>query len=322
VSNELSYAQTVPHVESLRRDGVYLGIGPEQNFTFIAAMAPRLAFIVDIRRENLLLHLLYKAVFELSDDRASFLSRLFGRPSPTRLQRSAPARELLRHYAAVPKEAGLFRRYVAEIRRQLTEVHGFPLNSDDLSTIERLHGLLYEHGTAISYTSTHQTRIAAPVTFAVLMSQTDTRMRELSVLATEERYGAVRQRQIRNVVVPVVGNVAGPKTIRAIGTHLRASGAFVTAFYVSNVEDYLAPAQVPPNGRWSDFCANVATLPLTGDSVFVRPAGLAWRTPDGRLLFRSEMALGLPEPLERFLYTQPELPSPMFPILPEVRRCD
>jgi hypothetical protein len=60
VSNELSYAQTVPHFRLLRRGGVYLGVGPEQNFTFISAMEARLAIVVDIRRENLLLHLLYK----------------------------------------------------------------------------------------------------------------------------------------------------------------------------------------------------------------------------------------------------------------------
>src|SRR5690349_20599821 len=32
--------------------GVYLGVGSEQNFTYIAAMQPRIAFIMDIRRGN------------------------------------------------------------------------------------------------------------------------------------------------------------------------------------------------------------------------------------------------------------------------------
>ena len=59
--------------------GVYLGVGPEQNFTYIVALQPRMAFIVDIRRGNLHEHLMYKALFELSADRADFLSRLFSR---------------------------------------------------------------------------------------------------------------------------------------------------------------------------------------------------------------------------------------------------
>ena len=59
---------------------MYLGVGPEQNFTYITAVRPRMAFILDIRRGNLQEHLLYKALFELSADRAEFLSRLFSRP--------------------------------------------------------------------------------------------------------------------------------------------------------------------------------------------------------------------------------------------------
>ena len=41
-----------------------------------------MAFIVDIRRGNLLQHLFYKALVEMSSDRADFLSRLFSRERP------------------------------------------------------------------------------------------------------------------------------------------------------------------------------------------------------------------------------------------------
>jgi hypothetical protein len=39
--------------------GVYVGVGPYQNFTYISALDPDIAFVVDIRRKNLLHHLLY-----------------------------------------------------------------------------------------------------------------------------------------------------------------------------------------------------------------------------------------------------------------------
>ena len=55
--------------------GVYLGVGPEQNFTYIAAIQPRLAFIIDIRRQNLDEQLNYKTLFELSSARRDCLSR-------------------------------------------------------------------------------------------------------------------------------------------------------------------------------------------------------------------------------------------------------
>jgi hypothetical protein len=80
VSNELGYPYIMPSViERVRPGGAYIGVGPEQNFTYIAAIRPGLAFVVDIRRQNMIEHLLYKAIFELSENRAEFLSRLFAR---------------------------------------------------------------------------------------------------------------------------------------------------------------------------------------------------------------------------------------------------
>ena len=52
--------------------GVYLGVGPDQNFTYILALQPKIAFIIDIRRQNMLQHLMYKALIEISKDRADF----------------------------------------------------------------------------------------------------------------------------------------------------------------------------------------------------------------------------------------------------------
>jgi hypothetical protein len=320
VSNELSYAQTVPHFRLLRRGGVYLGVGPEQNFTFISAMEARLAIVMDIRRENLLLHLLYKALFELSEDRAAFLSRLFGRPPPPQMP-DATARRLMDYYASVPGDTDLFSAHAADLRRRLTNDHHFDLTDQDLATLDRLHRLFFRHGPTVNYTSTHNTRVTAPVTFAVLMSQAGADGRELSFLATDQAYEFVRRQQVNNLIVPVVGNLAGPKAIRAVGAFLRASGADVTAFYLSNVEDYLGKAPVPPNGRWLDFCANVAALPIGEHSVFVRPLGLAWMAPDGRMLVNAETTLGLPASADKFVYHGPVLPSPMFQILPEIRGC-
>ena len=56
MSNELQYQYVVPRLKSDRKPGnVYLGVGPEQNFTYIAAIQPKMAFIFDIRRQNMTL---------------------------------------------------------------------------------------------------------------------------------------------------------------------------------------------------------------------------------------------------------------------------
>src|SRR5579872_4045893 len=75
LSNEMGYQQVIPDLVSRAKSGrVYMGVGPEQNFTYIAATKPAMVFIIDIRRGNLDLQMMYKALFELSADRADFVS--------------------------------------------------------------------------------------------------------------------------------------------------------------------------------------------------------------------------------------------------------
>src|SRR5262245_31509436 len=86
LSNETGYQRAIPVFrKNIQTKGVYLGVGPEQNFTYVVGLVPKMAFIIDIRRQNMLEHLLYKALMELCADRAEFLSRLFSRPVPASL---------------------------------------------------------------------------------------------------------------------------------------------------------------------------------------------------------------------------------------------
>ncbi|HET9132494.1 MAG TPA: hypothetical protein VFO86_16185, partial [Terriglobia bacterium] len=65
LSNETDFPTVMSKLKSIASsDGVYLGVGPEQNFNFIAAIHPRMAFIIDIRRQTMREHFLYKALFE------------------------------------------------------------------------------------------------------------------------------------------------------------------------------------------------------------------------------------------------------------------
>src|SRR5215470_10710700 len=87
-SNETSYLHIVDKLRELDvKGGAYIGVGPEQNFTYIAKIRPRIAFIVDIRRQAMIQHLMYKAIFHLSPNRLQFLSRLLSKP----LTKDAPA---------------------------------------------------------------------------------------------------------------------------------------------------------------------------------------------------------------------------------------
>jgi hypothetical protein len=102
-------------------------------------------------------------------------------------------------------------------------------------------------------------------TYSELMLLEDGQGTNRSYLASEENYRRVRDMQKRNLIVPVVGNFAGPKTLRAIGKYLKDHEASVTVFYASNVEQYLFIDQLA-----DEFYENVATLPLDASSVLIR----------------------------------------------------
>jgi hypothetical protein len=104
------------------------------------------------------------------------------------------------------------------------------------------------------------------------MTATDGAGAARSYLATEAGFAWLKDLQTRNLVVPVVGDFAGPKALRSVGAWLKAHGATVTAFYLSNVEQYLLQ-----DGRWNAFCANVSALPLNGSSTFIRSVSGAGR---------------------------------------------
>src|SRR5687767_15913837 len=83
VSNELSYQHVLGAMRRLKvTGGAYIGVGPDQNYTYIAKVRPKIAYMIDLRRDNLLQHLLYKALFDMSGNRAEYLALLLARPAP------------------------------------------------------------------------------------------------------------------------------------------------------------------------------------------------------------------------------------------------
>jgi len=270
--NLLSNEDTVSTVAAalasrVKPGGVYLGVGPEQNFSYIAAMRPRIAFITDIRRGNLHLHLLYKALFELSTNRADFVGRLFTRGRPPGLSIDSSAEAIMNAYrrAARGNDAA-FATNLKTVVDYLKVARHLPLDADDVAGIDYVYRSFYRFGPDITYTSTSSNRSGFRDYTTIVTARDQASGAERTFLANETLFGIVKALESKNLVVPIVGDFAGPKALRAVATYLGEHGATVTAFYVSNVEMYLER-----NGVWPKFCANAATLPVDADSVFIRP---------------------------------------------------
>ena len=122
VSNEGRFETVIPDLAArAKQNGLYIGVGPEQNFTYMSVLRPKMAFIIDIRRGNLHEHLLYKALMEMSADRAEFLSRLFSRPRPAALTSSSSVETLFAAYDAVRSTEELYSQELTRRRRLADE---------------------------------------------------------------------------------------------------------------------------------------------------------------------------------------------------------
>ena len=265
MSNELEFQSVIPALKKMTKPGgAYLGVGPEQNFTYIAAVQPKIAFITDIRRENMLEHLIYKALFEMSSDRVDFISRLFSRKTPPGLTGNATAKALFQAYRTAETDAQLFSRNLQAIKDRLMKDHRFRLTAEDQTSIDYIYKTIFNAGTGFRYAGGGFGAFRG-VSYPDLMTATDDDGQPRSYLATEQNFQFVREMERKNLIIPLVGDFAGSTALRKVAQYLKEHGATVTAFYTSNVEQYL----FQDNG-WRRFYANVATLPMDSTSQFIR----------------------------------------------------
>src|SRR5262247_3880004 len=133
VSNELEYQDVVPALKATTKPGgVYIGVGPEQNFTYAAVLQSKLAFVIDIRRQNMVELLLYKALFDMSPNRADFVSNLFSRVRPAGLDTKTTAAALFAAYENAKTDPDLSAKNLVAIKAYMTK-HGYQLTSEDIS---------------------------------------------------------------------------------------------------------------------------------------------------------------------------------------------
>lgn len=269
LSNEGTFQTVVPELMRTVRPGtVYFGVGPEQNFTYIAELRPGIAFIFDIRRGNLQEHLLYKALFELSADRAEFVSRLFSKPRPARLDSTVTADSIFSAFWYVASDSALHRRNRAAVKNHLVKQLGLALSDGDITGIEYVYNIFYDAGPRIDYSYPGSSNGWTP-SYADLMVASDGNGVQRSFLATEARFRFIKDLETRNLIIPVVGDFGGPKAIRAVGQYVKDHGGTVTTIYASNVEQYLFQS----GDAWRRYYESVATLPLDSTSTFIRSIG-------------------------------------------------
>ena len=276
ISNESGYLKVAGALERIGvKGGAYVGVGPDQNYSYIARIRPEIAFIVDIRRDNLLHHLLLRALMEASPTRVEFLCALTGRrppPDPEAWERR-PLAELVAFVESAPGDPVAREESRAAVEVRVTG-YGVPLSEQDLATMGRFHGRFQEEGLALRFNTFGRPPRPYYPTFRQLVLETDLEGVEASYLARPEDYAWVRDLQRRGRVVPVVGDLAGDHALREIGAVLREMGIPLSAVYASNVEFYLWA-----DGTFPKWQANLLSIPASPEAVVIRSYFPNFRAP-------------------------------------------
>ncbi len=222
-SNETSYLHVSGELRKMRgAGGAYIGVGPEQNFTYIAKVRPRTAFIVDIRRQALIQHLMYKAVFAISENRAEFLSNLLARPlrGENAPRSGASLDQLVNYFDNMAYSDAAHAASLSRIREMITGQFRIPLSEGDLDRLQYISSAFGSEGLGISFRFGRFGRWPGYGGFPCLRDlilERDLEGNPGNFLANEEDYQFVRGLHVRNRIIPVTGDFAGRKALRGVG---------------------------------------------------------------------------------------------------------
>jgi hypothetical protein len=252
--------------------GAYIGVGPEQNFTFIAKIRPRIAFIVDIRRQAMIQHLIYKAIFHLSPTRADFLSLLLSRPFKEKTpDPKASIDDLVAYFSSIPADTTAYTKNLAAIRNAIQREFQFTLSDDDQESLSYIYRNFRIQGFKIGFEDQNGSLVVQDgrsPTLAEILTKRDLHGSPGSFLAGVEDYNFVREMHERNMIIPIVGDFSGKKALAAVGSYLKKHGYIVSVFYVSNVE--LVLFEFGSKNIFPDFAENVKKLPINDRSLLIR----------------------------------------------------
>ena len=267
VSNETSYLHVL---DAMRREGVkggaYVGVGPDQNFSYIAAIRPEVAFMFDIRRDAMIEHQLFKAVFAMSRNRLEYLCILLAKPVPASVAawQDSSITSIVRFIDTTNASVEFAKSSEVDIESRVRRF-GIPLSDNDIGVLALYRSAFIRFGLDVQYSSLNGTMMSSMPAWRDLLVEVDRAGHQLNYLAADSLFQVVKKMEAENRIIPVTGNAGGAIALRRLGDEIRARGMVVSAIYISNVEQYLWR-----DGLFNAFAENVKALPRNEKSVMIR----------------------------------------------------
>jgi len=280
--------------QHVKPGGIYLGVGPDQNLSYIVHTRPTLAIITDIRRQNMLQHLWLKSLFALSANRVEYLSLLFSK-KPPKVKPDASFEAILDAVRASETNEEIYKTNFAAVKNLLLGKYKLQLSEEDLARIDFVYQTFQKEGLDLRFSSIGRDNASMYPSFEEILLETDRQGRHQNYLSSEELFQWLKKFQEENRLIPIVGDFAGPHALRAVAAFLRTSGLSVSTFYTSNVEFYLFGQP-----SWARYIANLHALPLAEGAVFIRAYFPTYGRPHP-LNVRGHRSTSLVSPIAPFL---------------------
>jgi len=236
VTSEVGHNEVLSRCRRAEPGGAYVGVGPCQNFTYIGALRPSTAIIVDARMDNLLEHLIFKLVFERAATPAAYLATLFAREITCEVNTSSAG--LLGAFDTAEAPAELFEANRQWIRAELRDRWRCPPRFIDRALW--IYAQFHRRGLSItSVSEQHLARLDDIPDLRAVISSTAVSGHTYHFLTSQERYSYVRELQLHDQVIPVLGNITDAAAIATVNATLDRLGMLASTVYLSNMEEFL-----------------------------------------------------------------------------------
>ncbi len=264
ISNELTYLNILEDkkLAQLKGEGAYIGVGPEQNFSYIGYIKPKIAFIVDIRPECQTEHLMYKAIFQISDTPEQFLNHLFGLPKKS-TDSLWNIEKYFTNFTSSKQDKNRLIQTFQDIVCIIENDFAFTLTNEQKTFIQYVLTEFYEKGKQLVFSNKTGLVKDFPTFEQIILAKTPSGLQK-SFLADLNSYNYLREMHTKNLIIPLIGDFSGVKTFNKIANYLNTQEIPLSVFYVSNVESCLDKTQ------YEKFMSNLKLLPIDDNSIFIR----------------------------------------------------
>ena len=265
VSNELGYQNVVLCLHKyINPGGIYIGVGADQNYTYAAVTRPSFVFIIDNRKENQLLHYLFKACFELAPSRPGYLSILFSKPLKNDVELLS-LRDIVNYFSQIDGERVLFKNNWDRLYKSIQK-YRISIAKKDIDIIYGIYENFFEYHLLLR---TRNDLISwqgwCYPTYKDFLLATDQKGYSWNFLNNDVRFYWLKAMQRNNCIIPIVGDLTGGKTLKTIGEFAKKRGKSISTIYISNAEQFIFQSEL-----FDQYMINITALPLDYNSLLIR----------------------------------------------------